>query len=225
MDKLLTVYEELLDIYTCDRNPETVKYVLLKGKGGNTTTPFPSPKSHQSSFSYLLLLRDVTTTYDYLLSTYMALERSKPIRQRLGQLLQYVNSVSGHASLDAAVALRTGARILNELSNTNSPTRLCDLADAVRYYIAILRIASGYSATDQARVAPTLAVKEVRDTVETLLFNSRPVRREECSALVDKILGACSVDFLLDTAKSQNYFLKIVYPSFMAEDSLREKVL
>jgi hypothetical protein len=154
----------------------------------------------------------------------MALERYKMIRHRLGQLIGYVSTVAGHSALDTAVALRTSARILCELSNTNSATRFCDLADSVRYYIAILRIASSYSSAEQARVAAALSLKEIRDTVEMLLYNSRPMRRDECGMIVDKILGICSVDFLLDTSKSQNYFLKIVYPSFMAEDSLREKV-
>jgi len=189
MDKLLNVYEELIEIYTADRNPETVK--------------------------------DVTTTYDYLLSTYMALERYKPIRHRLGQLIGYVCTVAGHATLDTAVALRVSARIFNELSNTNSPTRLCDLADSLRHYIAILRIASGYPAAEQARVA--LPLKEIRETVEVTLYNSRPIRKDECGLMVDKVLGSCSIDFLLDTTKAQNYFLKILYPAFMAEDSLREK--
>lgn len=190
-DKLLNVYEELLEIYTCDRSADTVK--------------------------------DVTTTYDYLLSTYMALERFKLIRHRLGQLTSYVGAVSGLSSLDTAVALRTSGRILADLSNTNSATRLCDLADSVRYYTAILRIASGYSQAELTRFANALPLKDIRETVEMLLYNSRPMRKDECSLIVDKILGSCSVDFLLDTAKSQNYFLKIVYPSFMAEDSLREK--
>lgn len=158
----------------------------------------------------------------------MALEKFKLIRQRLAQLLSYVSSVAGPSSLDTAVALRTSARILSELSNTNSATRLCDLADSVRYYVAILRIAGTFSSAEQARMVGVnggvLPLKEMREVVETMLYNSRPMRKDECSMIVDKILGSCSVDFLLDTAKSQNYFLKIVYPSFMAEDSLREKV-
>lgn len=154
----------------------------------------------------------------------MALERYKMIRHRLGQLIGYVSTVAGPTALDTSVALRTSARILSELSNQNSATRFCDLADAVRYYIAILRIANTYPAADQPRVAAALNLKEIRDIVELLLYNSRPMRRDECAAIVDKILGICSVDFLLDSSKSQNYFLKIVYPSFMAEDSLREKV-
>jgi hypothetical protein len=42
--------------------------------------------------------------------------------------------------------------------------------------------------------------------------------------MVDKILTAFTADSFLDASKSQNYFLKAIYPNFMAEDALREKV-
>eukprot|EP01111_Echinosteliopsis_oligospora_P016059 TRINITY_DN6551_c0_g1_i1.p1 TRINITY_DN6551_c0_g1~~TRINITY_DN6551_c0_g1_i1.p1 ORF type:complete len:550 (+),score=152.99 TRINITY_DN6551_c0_g1_i1:49-1698(+) len=190
-DKLLNVYEQLLEVYTSSSNPDTVK--------------------------------DVITTYDYLLSTYLSLENYAVIRGRLGQLITYVTCVVGASSLDTAVALYSVARILAELADTSSNTRLCDLADSVRYYTTILKICQGHSHQEQQKMEAALPVKEIRTTLDNLLYNNRPMRREEVGPLIEKLLTTYTVEYLLDTSKSQNTYLKIVYPAFMAEDALREK--
>lgn len=79
-----------------------------------------------------------------------------------------------------AIALRIAANNFRELSDTNSPTKLCDFADSVRYalprrllansphryYICTIKIAMELTGEEREQVG----VVDLRSQVELLLY-------------------------------------------------------
>ncbi|KAF2070539.1 hypothetical protein CYY_008144 [Polysphondylium violaceum] len=126
-------------------------------------------------------------------------------------------------SIELASVLWFCGRILEDQSDKSSPTKLCDLVDALRYYLCTFKISREIGGVNIGEESTAVAQKKIREKIETILFNNRPLRPEDVVKLVDAMIRMTTTDFLLNGLKSQNWLLKYVYPDFMAEDALREK--
>ncbi|EFA81265.1 hypothetical protein PPL_06104 [Heterostelium album PN500] len=113
--------------------------------------------------------------------------------------------------------------IMEEQSDRPSPTRLCDLVDALRYYLCTLKISRETGGVSLNEESPAFAQKKMRDKIETIIYNNRPLKIEDVVLMVDRMLQIISIDFLLNIQKSQNWLMRYIYPDFIAEDALREK--
>ncbi|GAM28315.1 hypothetical protein SAMD00019534_114910 [Acytostelium subglobosum LB1] len=171
--------------------------------------------------------KDVGHAYELIIQTYFKAGRYDQTKDNVAKYLEMATRCFKVNSVDMAMALLYCARLMEEQADRPSPTRLCDQVDALRYYLCTLKIAretpGGIVLRDLPSDTPSATQKTLRDKVETILFNNRPLRLEEVANMVDRMLQITTTEFLLNGQRSQNWLLKYLYPDFIAEDALREK--
>ncbi|KYQ93181.1 hypothetical protein DLAC_05817 [Tieghemostelium lacteum] len=192
--------------------------------------------SEQSKFtqvcdSYKSLLTFINNTgskeekliYELLIQSLLRIDQYDQVKNYINLFIGMAVKYYKLPSIELASVLWFCGKSLEEQSDKHSPTKLCDLVDSLRYYLCTLKISREIGGVTIGEESTAVAQKKIRDKIETLLYNNRPLKPEEVVTLVDAMIRVTTTDFLLNSAKSQNWLLKYVYPDFMAEDALREK--
>ncbi|EGC36344.1 hypothetical protein DICPUDRAFT_151224 [Dictyostelium purpureum] len=168
-------------------------------------------------------LKEEKLIYESLVLTYVKIEKYDQVKSTIDSFIQMGVKCYKVPSIDIASVLWFSGKVLEDQSDRASQTKLCDLVDALRYYLCTFKISREIGGVTIGEESTAVAQKKIREKIETILYNNRPLKPEEVLTLVDGMIRSTTTDFLLNGSKSQNWLLKYVYPDFMAEDALREK--
>ncbi|KAN0028764.1 hypothetical protein ACTFIV_010617 [Dictyostelium citrinum] len=168
-------------------------------------------------------LKEEKLIYEALINTFVKIDKYEQVKNTIELFIQMGIKSYKVPSIDIASVLWFCGRVLEEQSDRTSSTKLCDLVDALRYYLCTFKISREIGGVTIGEESTAVAQKKIREKIETILYNNRPLKPEEVLILVDGMIRSTTTEFLLNGSKSQNWLLKYVYPDFMAEDALREK--
>jgi len=168
-------------------------------------------------------LKEERVAYEMAIQSLVKIDKYEEIKANIELFIGMAIKCFKVPSIELASILWFCGRILEDQSDKSSPTKLCDLVDALRYYLCTFKISREIGGVNIGEESTAVAQKKIREKIETILFNNRPLRPEDVVKLVDAMIRMTTTDFLLNGLKSQNWLLKYVYPDFMAEDALREK--
>ncbi|KAM9997745.1 hypothetical protein ACTFIY_007398 [Dictyostelium cf. discoideum] len=168
-------------------------------------------------------LKEEKLIYEALINTFVKIDRYEQVKNTIELFIQMGIKSYKVPSIDIASVLWFCGKVLEEQSDRTSSTKLCDLVDSLRYYLCTFKISREIGGVTIGEESTAIAQKKIREKIETILYNNRPLKPEEVLILVDGMIRSTTTEFLLNGSKSQNWLLKYVYPDFMAEDALREK--
>eukprot|EP01133_Synstelium_polycarpum_P008379 gene8379-9849_t len=176
--------------------------------------------------SHPTLSKEERMSYELIIQCNFKLGRFDETKSYVLQFIAHATKCNGMLSAENANILWFCAKVMEEQSDRASPTRLCDLVDGLRYYLCIIRLSRevGGNTITLGEDTAIQAQKKVREKIETILFNNRPLKPEDVANMVERMISITNIDFLLNANKSQNWLLKYLYPEFMAEDALKEKL-
>eukprot|EP01132_Coremiostelium_polycephalum_P002162 gene2162-2661_t len=213
-----------------ERNNEIRKAIIsLSMEKGKILTD--QSDHNQSCESYKVILnllnnngsKEEKIAYESIIQSYVKIDKYDDIKQYILYFIQMAVKCYKLPSIELTSVLWFCGKVLEEQSDKSSPTKLCDLVDALRYYLCTFKISREIGGVTIGEESTAVAQKKIREKIEMILFNNRPLKPEDVALMVERMIQITTTDFLLNSSKSQNWLLKYVYPDFMAEDALREK--